>query len=123
VTRFGLVEILMKSSRRLNNIAGLCLAAILLFSYAPLIGFMAIAIYIDSAGPVLLRRMLKVDGRPDVKSFVFRIGRRSGGRRPTPLGTLLRNSGLDRLPLLLSSLWGGMPLGSRATRLKPAAQP
>jgi lipopolysaccharide/colanic/teichoic acid biosynthesis glycosyltransferase len=111
----------MKSFHWINNITGFCLAAMLLFAYAPLIGFIAIAVYIDSAGPVLLRRTLKVEGRPDVKSFVFRIGRRSGGRRPTPLGALLRNSGLDRLPLLLSSLWGGMPLGSRATRLKPAA--
>jgi len=113
----------MKFSRRLNNISGFCLAVMLLSAYAPLIGFIALAIYIDSAGPVLLKRTLKVEGRPDVKSFVFRIGRRSDGRRPTPLGALLRNSGLDRLPLLLSSLWGGMPLGSRATRLKQAAQP
>jgi lipopolysaccharide/colanic/teichoic acid biosynthesis glycosyltransferase len=112
----------MKSYRQINNITGFCLAVTLLFFYAPLIGFIAIAISIDSNGPVLVRRTLKVEGQPDMKGFVFRIGRRSGGRRPTLLGALLRNSGLDRLPLLLSSLWGGMPLGSRATRLTPTAR-
>lgn len=122
MTRLGSFPISMEFSRRLNNIAGFCLAAMLLFAYAPLIGFIALAIYIDSVGPVLLKRTLKIDGRPEVRGFVFRIGRRSDGS-PTVFGAFLRNSSLDRLPLLLSSLWGGMPLGSSAIPLKPTARP
>jgi lipopolysaccharide/colanic/teichoic acid biosynthesis glycosyltransferase len=82
----------------------------LLFVYAPLLGFIAIAIYIDSAESALLSRTLKVDGRPDVQGFVFRTTRRSDRSRQTPLGTFLHNSGLDRLPRLLSILWGRVPL-------------
>ena len=109
-------------SRRIENISGSFLAAMLLFAYAPLIGFIALAVYIDSAEPVLLRRTLKVDGRPDVRSLVFRTARRSGDLRPARFGTFLRNSGLDRLPQLLTVLRGGMPLVvSRAIAAKPAS--
>jgi lipopolysaccharide/colanic/teichoic acid biosynthesis glycosyltransferase len=124
VARFNFFAVPMNVSRRLGNISGFCLTAMLLFCYAPLIGFIALAIYIDSAEPVLLRRMLKVDGRPDVRTFVFRTRRRSDDRRPALFGTFLRNSGLDRLPRLLNVLWGEVPLVvSRATAAKPRLKP
>ena len=110
----------MNVHRRIKNISGFCLAAMLLLAYAPLIGFIALAIYIDSSGPVLLTRMLKIDGRPDVRSFVFRTERQSDDHRPTPFGAFLRSSSLDRLPQLLNGLRGGMPLiVSRTTAAKP----
>jgi lipopolysaccharide/colanic/teichoic acid biosynthesis glycosyltransferase len=111
----------MKVLHDLDNIAGFCLAAMLLLSCAPLIGFIALALYIDSAEPVLLRRTLKIDGRPDVRSFVFRTGRRSGDGCPTRFGTFLRNSDLDRLPQILDILQGGMPLIVFDARRKPIA--
>jgi len=111
----------MKILHGLDNIAGFCLAAMLLFAYAPLIGFIALALYVDSAEPVLLRRTLKIDGRPDVRSFVFRTGRRSGDGSPTRFGTFLRNSGLDRLPQILDILHGGMPPIVFGARREPIA--
>jgi lipopolysaccharide/colanic/teichoic acid biosynthesis glycosyltransferase len=110
VTRLGFCVAQMKVFHRLHDIAGFCFTTMLLFAYAPLIGFIALAIYIDSVGPVFLKRTLKVDGRPDVESFVFRTARLSGDCRPTAFGTFLRNSSLDRLPQLLTILWGGKPL-------------
>ena len=110
MARFKSFVMPINVSRRLENIAGFFLAAMLLLAYAPLIGFIALAIYIDSVGPVFLKRTLKVDGRPDVESFVFRTARLSGDCRPTAFGTFLRNSSLDRLPQLLTILWGGKPL-------------
>jgi lipopolysaccharide/colanic/teichoic acid biosynthesis glycosyltransferase len=122
VTRFHFLTLPVNVSHKIENVAAFCLASVLLLAYAPLIGFIALAIYIDSAEPVLLRQTLKVAGRPDVISFVFRTGRRSGNGRPTRFGTFLRSSGLDRLPRLLNILWGGKPLaGSRATPADPVS--
>ena len=116
---FNVLVIPINISRRLENISGYFLATMLLFAYAPLIGFIALAIYIDSAEPVLLRRTLKVDGQPDVRSLLFRTARRPGDLRPARFGTFLRNSGLDRLPQLLTVLRGGIPLVSRAAAAAP----
>jgi hypothetical protein len=103
---------------RLDNGAGFCLAAMLLLAYAPLIGFVALAVVIDSAGPVLSNRKRLLRGWRDAEALVFRTimederdcgsdaEQQFDARRSTRIGMFLRNSGLDQLPRLLNVLHG-----------------
>jgi polysaccharide biosynthesis protein PslA len=106
--------------RRLDYLARFCAAVVLLLVYGPLIGFIALAVSLDSAGPIFSKRNSRCAGRPDVANYVFRTVIEDEGDGdaekpiescPTRIGIFLRNSGLNRLPLLLSVLHGRMPLG------------
>ena len=116
---FNFVVMLKTVRRRLDYLARFCVSVVLLLFYGPLIGFIALAVSLDSAGPIFSKRKLRRAGRPDVENYVFRtvIEDEGGGAekrlesRPTRIGVFLHNSGLNRLPLLLNLLHGRMPLG------------
>lgn len=116
----GCAEVLTKPVDRPNKAGLFLLATLLLLVFAPLIGFIAVAVRIDGAGPIFLKRTFVIDGRP-VPGFVFRTGHPAGGGA-SQLSQFLRDSSLDQLPRLLSTLWGGMPLGIyRAHASRPVA--
>jgi Undecaprenyl-phosphate glucose phosphotransferase len=107
----------------------LTLAATGLVVLAPLLGLIALAIRLTSAGPVVYRQeRMGLDGRSfDMLKFRSMVAdaeaesgpvwaRESDGRR-TPLGRLLRRFSLDELPQLWNVLAGDMSLvGPRPER-------
>ncbi len=113
----------------LKRALDLALASVLLVVTAPLMGLIALAIYLESGGPVLLRQervgehgrvfaMLKFrtmsppgtedDADPSASADV--PIKRPDDRRITPLGAHLRRTSLDELPQLINVLRGEMSL-------------
>ena len=103
------------------------LALLLTFMILPLLLLIALAVKIDSPGPVLFRQpRFGRGGRPfdclKFRTMYAEMGDRSGGEqtgdddpRITRVGMILRRSSLDELPQFLNVLMGQMALvGPRA---------
>jgi putative colanic acid biosynthesis UDP-glucose lipid carrier transferase len=98
------------------------LSAIALLIFAPLLGAIALAIKLDSPGPVLFRQKRYGFANNEFTVFKFRTMRhrpveepgvpqaRRNDPRITRLGAFLRRSSLDELPQLLNVLRGDMSL-------------
>jgi exopolysaccharide biosynthesis polyprenyl glycosylphosphotransferase len=128
VRQFGLSRS-SQCLKRMMDIAGSVIGLVVL---APLLFMLAIAIKLDSRGPVLFRQprigcrgqrfwMLKfrsmVDGADQLKDTVRELNEAQGGLfkitddpRVTRVGRFLRRTSLDELPQLLSVLNGDMSL-------------
>jgi len=128
VPRFGLT----RSSQVLKRAFDLVGAAIVLVLSAPLTLLIAIAVKLDSHGPVLFRQtrvgrdgepfqMLKfrsmIDGADELKESLREHNEAADGLfkidadpRITRVGRLLRRSGLDELPQIFNVLAGAMSL-------------
>jgi exopolysaccharide biosynthesis polyprenyl glycosylphosphotransferase len=103
VRRFGLV----RSSRLLKRGFDLVIGSILLVLAGPLMAAIAIAIRLDSKGPVLYRQpRVGRDGR-HFRIFKFRSMVTDADTR---VGRFLRNTSLDELPQLFNVLLGEMSL-------------
>jgi lipopolysaccharide/colanic/teichoic acid biosynthesis glycosyltransferase len=109
-------------SRIQKRAMDLALGIPLLILFAPLMLCVALAIRIDSAGPVFFRQTRVGQGSRQFRIFKFRTmraeasdidGNRSTGRdddRITQVGALLRRTSIDELPQLLNVLKGDMSL-------------
>jgi exopolysaccharide biosynthesis polyprenyl glycosylphosphotransferase len=128
VRRHGLT----RSSRRLKRILDVALTSVALVLLAPLLALIAVAISLDSPGPVLFRQrrmgrhdrafeMLKFRtmfvGSDEQKASLMSLNEARGGLfkiendpRVTRVGRLLRRTSLDELPQLLNVLRGDMAL-------------
>jgi Undecaprenyl-phosphate glucose phosphotransferase len=98
------------------------IAAVCLFATLPLLLFIALAIKLDSHGPVLFRqKRLGANDRPfdllkfrsmhvDQSDLLGRQLTRAGDPRVTRVGRFLRRTSLDELPQLINVLRGEMSL-------------
>jgi exopolysaccharide biosynthesis polyprenyl glycosylphosphotransferase len=128
VRRYGL----SRSSRILKRSVDVTLAALLVVCLSPLLALMALAIKLDSPGPVFFRQrrmgrndvpfeMLKfrtmVDGAEGQKDSLRERNEAGGGLfkieddpRTTRVGSIMRRTSLDELPQLFNVLKGDMAL-------------
>jgi lipopolysaccharide/colanic/teichoic acid biosynthesis glycosyltransferase len=105
--------------RTLSRVLSLVVATAGLVLFAPLLGLIAIAVKIESAGPVLFRQMrVGAHGRP-FRLLKFRTMRTGSARtewerdnrdRVTRVGRILRAVRLDELPQFVNVLRGEMNL-------------
>lgn len=110
------------SSRIKKRVVDIVLSALALVVLAPLLLAVAIAIRIDSPGPVLFRQLRVGYGNRPFEIFKFRSlhhvatdhdGKRSvslGDRRVTRVGAFIRRTSIDELPQLFNVLLGDMSL-------------
>lgn len=107
--------------QRLKRVFDVTVAAAVLLLHAPLLAFAALAIWIETGGPVLfrqqrtgmngkpfqilkLRTMTSADDGASVKQAV------KGDARVTRVGAILRKLSIDELPQLVNVLLGDMSL-------------
>lgn len=107
----------------MKRIIDLLIAFVLLAVTAPLLIIIAIAIRLESTGPILYRRRcVGMNGRPfdmlRFRTMVDTPSHRTPDERLTPVGRFIRNYSLDELPLLLNVVWGDMSIiGPRPTEV------
>jgi len=106
----------------LKSLEDFCLGAALTVFFAPLMGFIALAIWIDSPGPVFFKQKRHGYRHREIEVLKFRTMRvekldfacaqqtRRGDPRVTRVGRFLRKSSLDELPQLLNVVRGEMAL-------------
>jgi Bacterial sugar transferase len=94
------------------------LAVLLLVLMLPVLALIAVAIVLESRGPVFERRRILGQRGEPIELAVFRTTRAgsSAGRdaRPTRVGRLLRSTGLVQVPSLWNVVTGDLPLESAA---------
>lgn len=128
----GPLNLADRASKRLLDIA---LTVPLLIGLLPLLLLVAIAIKLDSAGPVFFRQQRIGRGNRLFRIYKFRsmhadrgdaAGSRSTGRsddRVTRVGRLIRRTSIDELPQLFNVLFGEMSLvGPRPHALGSTAE-
>ncbi|MDP1825551.1 MAG: exopolysaccharide biosynthesis polyprenyl glycosylphosphotransferase, partial [Archangium sp.] len=98
------------------------LGMLMLIAFAPLMALVALAVKLDSRGPVFFKQKRHGFNNQLIEVFKFRTMRvhhpapgelvqaRPGDTRLTPIGGFLRSASLDELPQLLNVLNGSMSL-------------
>ena len=93
--------------RRIFEFAAAATGAVLL---APIFLMAAIAIKLDSRGPIFIRDSQLGPNNRVVPVFRFRLAKRGIWQRPNLIGLVLNGTGVDHLPQLFNVLRGEMSL-------------
>jgi lipopolysaccharide/colanic/teichoic acid biosynthesis glycosyltransferase len=93
--------------RRIFEFAAAATGAVLL---APIFLMAAIAIKLDSRGPIFIRDSQLGPSNRVVPVFRFRLAKRGIWQRPNLIGLVLNGTGVDHLPQLFNVLRGEMSL-------------
>jgi lipopolysaccharide/colanic/teichoic acid biosynthesis glycosyltransferase len=93
--------------RRIFEFAAAATGAVLL---APIFLMAAIAIKLDSRGPIFIRDSQLGRSNRAVPVFRFRLAKRGIWQRPNLIGLVLNGTGVDHLPQLFNVLRGEMSL-------------
>jgi Undecaprenyl-phosphate glucose phosphotransferase len=126
---FGDLPLLSLAERPLHRwdavtkrVEDVVLASLALLVFGPMMGFIALAIKLDSTGPALFCQRRHGLNNREIDVYKFRTMRtdmtdqsggvqtRRGDARITRLGAILRRTSLDELPQLLNVLKGDMSL-------------
>jgi lipopolysaccharide/colanic/teichoic acid biosynthesis glycosyltransferase len=101
-----------------KGLIDVCAAAVLTVLTLPLMGFIALAIWLDSPGPILFRQQrIGLEGYPftiykfrtmSVSAPLYSYKVSMSDERITKVGRWLRRSGLDELPQLFNVIRGEM---------------
>jgi lipopolysaccharide/colanic/teichoic acid biosynthesis glycosyltransferase len=112
----------MLGSERIHRVFDLVAAAMGVIVLAPIFLITAIAIKLDSDGPIFVREPKFGYGNRKIQLFNFRlVSARGDGnapvRRLTPIGQILSETGIDELPRLFNVLRGELSIiGPPASR-------
>jgi lipopolysaccharide/colanic/teichoic acid biosynthesis glycosyltransferase len=94
-------------TRHAKRLIDIMLAAAGLLLLSPLLAIVAVAIKLDSRGPIFCREILYGYAHQKIRAFKF--------RRVSRIGSVLHQTGIDQLPQLLNVLLGEMSIvGSSA---------
>jgi len=98
----------------LHRAVDMGVSLLLIAVLSPVLLAVALAIKLDSRGPLLIRRPRRVPGGAIFSDLVFRTSHDAswepGGERLTRVGTVLRRYGIDELPQLFNVLSGEISL-------------
>jgi len=101
-------------SRRVTDIVAASIGLVLL---SPILLITALAIKLGSRGPILVHETLHGPDKRQIKVLKFRFEEASSAKRnnprPTPLGRVLGDSGIDELPRLFNVLRGELSIVGR----------
>jgi lipopolysaccharide/colanic/teichoic acid biosynthesis glycosyltransferase len=111
-----------------KRLADLATAAMGLVLFSPLFLITCLAIKLDSPGPVLVRETRYGCRNRPIQVFQFRLAeaRAEGDRsspRPTRVGKILGQTGIDELPRLVNVLRGEMSIFGPPPSTDPKASP
>jgi Undecaprenyl-phosphate glucose phosphotransferase len=112
---------LSAAERSVKRVMDVVIAILALVFFLPVMALTAIAIKLDSPGPVIFRQFRKGFNGKQFKMFKFRtmtvqengpavVQATRDDPRVTPIGRLLRSASIDELPQLLNVLRGDMSL-------------
>jgi len=100
--------------QRTKRVVDIVVATMGLILFAPILLLAALAISLDSEGPILIREALP--GNQAIRALKFRVAFAAGNRtnpRMTRVGQILTLTSIDELPQLVSVLRGEMSIIGR----------
>jgi lipopolysaccharide/colanic/teichoic acid biosynthesis glycosyltransferase len=109
----------------IKRVVDIVVATMGLILFAPIFLLAALAISLDSPGPIFIREALRGCNNRPIRVFRFRVTFAAGNRinpRMTRVGEILSLTGIDELPQLIDVLRGEMSIvGRRAVRRWPTS--
>jgi polysaccharide biosynthesis protein PslA len=101
-----------------KRVADITLATAGLILFAPILLLAALAVSLDSGGPIFVRQALPGCNNKAIRVLKFRVAFAAGNRinpRMTRVGQILSLTGIDELPQLTDVLRGEMSIVGRRT--------
>ena len=105
----------MRDAHLMSRLADVVIASLLLALTLPLMAVVALAIKLESGGPILERQRRSAPGSSHFQRLIFRTSDpRSDTRKLTRVGQFLWETRIDSLPELINVLRGEMLISDMA---------